>query len=234
MPDHNLTLLKDAARLLQPLLSELVFVGGSITSLLITDKAASDVRPTYDVDAIAEITSYAAYADFSDRLRNLGFEEDTTEGAPICRWRQQNTIFDVMPLDEKILGFSNRWYRAAMDSAEEHELEPTVRIRVVTAVLFVATKLEAFKGRGKADYLSSPDLEDLIAIVDGRAELIQEIQTAPQNVRSYIASEISALLDTSPFVDALPGYLLPDKASQARLSTLLERLTSIAASGYPR
>jgi hypothetical protein len=105
MPDHNLTLLKDAARLLQPLLSELVFVGGSITPLLITDKAASDVRPTYDVDAIAEITSYAAYADFSDRLRNLGFEEDTTEGAPICRWRQQNTIFDVMPLDEKILGF---------------------------------------------------------------------------------------------------------------------------------
>jgi hypothetical protein len=124
MPNHNLALLIDAARLLKPLLSELVFVGGSATSLLITDKGAAEVRPTYDVDAIAEITSYAAYADFSQRLRKLGFTEDTSEGAPICRWRQQKTALDLMPLDEKILGFSNRWYKPAMDSAEEHELKP--------------------------------------------------------------------------------------------------------------
>jgi hypothetical protein len=69
MPDNNLALLKEAARLLKTLLRELVFVGGSTTSLLVTDKAAAEVRPTYDVDAIAEITSYAAYADFSQRLR---------------------------------------------------------------------------------------------------------------------------------------------------------------------
>jgi len=83
--------------LLEPLLGELVFVGGSTTALLITDKAAADVRPTYDVDAIAEITSYAAYTEFSERLRKLGFTEDTSEGAPICRWRQKKTILDVMP-----------------------------------------------------------------------------------------------------------------------------------------
>jgi hypothetical protein len=54
MPKHNLALLIDAATLLKPLLGELVFVGGSTTSLLITDKAAAEVPPTYDVDAIAE------------------------------------------------------------------------------------------------------------------------------------------------------------------------------------
>ncbi len=102
--------LRDAARFLRPLLGELVFVGGCTTALLITNTAAADVRPTYDVDAIAEITSYAAYTAFSERLRNLGFAEDVSEGAPICRWRQQNTVLDVMPLDPKILGFSNRWY----------------------------------------------------------------------------------------------------------------------------
>jgi hypothetical protein len=69
------------------------------------------------VDAIAEISSYAAYADFSERLRKCGFTEDAGEGAPICRWRQKKTILDVMPLDEKILGFSNRWYKPALDSA---------------------------------------------------------------------------------------------------------------------
>lgn len=229
MPDNNLALLKNAARLLKPLLRELVFVGGSTTSLFITDNAAAEVRPTYDVDAIAEITSYAAYADFSQRLRSLGFSEDTSEGAPICRWSLHSTTLDLMPLDEKILGFSNRWYKGAMDSAEEHELETDLRVRVVTAVFFTATKLEAFRGRGKDDYLSSPDLEDLIAVMDGRAELLQEIQSAPEDVRSYIASEIGKLLARGAFRDALPGYLLPDNASQARISTLLERLTAIAA-----
>src|SRR5580693_2299199 len=163
MSKHNLDLLIEAARLLKPLLGELVFVGGSTTALLVTDKAAAQVRPTYDVDAIAEISSYAAYADFSERLRQCGFTEDASEGVPICRWRQKKTILDVMPLDEKILGFSNRWYKPALDSAVVHKLEPDLPIRVVTAVYFCATKLEAFAGRGKHDYQSSHDLEDLMA-----------------------------------------------------------------------
>ena len=104
MSKHNLALLIDAARLVRPLLDELVFVGGSTTALLITDKAAGDVRPTYDVDAIAEITSYAAYVNFSERLRKIGFAEDTSKGTPICRWRQNKTNSGLMPLDEKILG----------------------------------------------------------------------------------------------------------------------------------
>jgi hypothetical protein len=227
MANHNLELLTDAARLLKPLLNELVFVGGCTTALLITDKAAAEVRPTYDVDAIAEITSYAAYVDFSERLRQLGFAEDADDGVPICRWRQQKTILDVMPLDEKILGFSNRWYKPAMDSAEGRELEPELHIRVVTAVYFCATKLQAFAGRGKADYLSSHDLEDLIAVIDGRTELVQEIQSAPNDVRAYIAFEMKQLLGTSAFMDALPGYLLPDPASQARITTVLGSLQQI-------
>jgi hypothetical protein len=140
MSKHNLDLLIEAARFLKPLLGELVFVGGSTTALLITDKAAADVRPTYDVDAIAEITSYAAYADFSERLRKCGFAEDAGEGAPICRWRQEKTILDIMPLDEKILGFSNRWYEPALDYALLHELRPDLHVRVVTGVYFCATK----------------------------------------------------------------------------------------------
>jgi hypothetical protein len=229
MSKHNLELLAEAARLLKPLLGELVFVGGSTTALLITDKAAPEVRPTYDVDAIAEITSYAAYADFSQRLRKCGFAEDISEGAPICRWRQEKTILDVMPLDENILGFSNIWYKPALDSAVIHELEPGLRVRVVTAVYFCATKLEAFAGRGKNDYQSSHDLEDLMAVVDGRAELVEEIRAGAEHIRTYIAAEIKNLLAIREFLDALPGYLLPDQASQGRVSILLERLKKIAA-----
>jgi hypothetical protein len=80
MSKHNLELLVEAARLLKPLLGELVFVGGSTTALLITDKAAAEVRPACDVDAIAEISSYAAYADFSERLRRC--PQSTSRKAP--------------------------------------------------------------------------------------------------------------------------------------------------------
>lgn len=124
MVSPNLQLLVDAAKLLKPILGELVFVGGCTTALLITDKGAADVRPTYDVDAIAEITSYVEYAGFSEKLKALGFREDTREGAPLCRWCQETTTLDVMPLDGRIVGFKNTWYEPAMATAEERELEP--------------------------------------------------------------------------------------------------------------
>ncbi len=98
-----------------------------------------------------------------------------------------------MPLDEKILGFSNRWYKSAMDSAQDLEIERGVRIRVVTAPYFCATKLEAFRGRGEGDYLASHDLEDLITVVDGRAELLDEVRLGSEDVRSYIESAIGQM-----------------------------------------
>jgi len=229
MANPNFQLLLDAAKLLKPILGELVFVGGCTTALLITDKAAAEVRPTYDVDAIAEITSYVGYAEFSERLKALGFREDMREGAPLCRWCQQTTTLDVMPLDGKILGFKNRWYGPAMETAEERELEPDLMVLMVSPVYFCASKLEAFGDRGKNDYLGSRDLEDLIAVVDGRAELVGEIKAAQSDVRSYLAKEITKLLGTRGFREALPGHLAPDSASQERITTVMARLKEIAS-----
>jgi len=229
MSNPNLELLRVAAKLLRPLLNELVFVGGCTIGLLITEEAASDVRPTFDVDAIAEITSYADYTSFSERLRALGFSEDSSKDSPICRWRHGQTKLDVMPLDERILGFSNRWYRPAMDTAEEREIEDGLRIRLITAPYFCATKIEAFKGRGEGDYVSSHDLEDLIAVIDGRPQLVDELRATSEDARSYISRAIAELLSVDRFVDALPGFLLPDAASQNRIGSLLESLEQISS-----
>lgn len=229
MNDSNREQLVSAARLLRPLLGELVFVGGTVTGLLITDEAAASPRTTLDVDAIAEITSYAEYAAFGDRLRALGFQEDTSEGAPLCRWVHHGTTLDVMPLDEKILGFSNRWYRAAMESSVTERLSDDLEIRIVTGPFFVATKLEAFKGRGKGDFFGSHDLEDLISVVDGRPALVAEVQAEAANLRAYLRAEIKGLLATSGFLDALPGYLLPDPASQSRIHIVLRCLEELAS-----
>lgn len=229
MRDPNLDQLIAAAGALRPLLPELMFVGGCVTGLLITDKAAGEPRGTIDVDAIAEITSYAAYAEFGGRLRRLGFNEDTSEGAPVCRWIQGGAILDVMPLDEKILGFSNRWYKAAMQASETKNLRHDLEIRMVAAPYFVATKLEAFKGRGGGDFLGSHDLEDVVSVVDGRETLSAEVRDAGADLSEYVRHEIARLLADTSFIDALPGFLLPDAASQSRSGLVLGRLHDLAS-----
>jgi hypothetical protein len=229
MRDPNLDQLIGATDALRPLLPELVFVGGCVTGLLISDEAAGEPRATIDVDAIAEITSYAQYAVFSDRLRSLGFKEDTSEGAPVCRWTQGGMILDVMPLDENILGFSNRWYRAAMKASVTKKLRDDLEIRMVTAPYFVATKLEAFKGRGGGDFLRSHDLEDVMSVVDGRETLSAEVRDAGADLSEYVRREIRNLLANPGFIDALPGFLLPDPASQSRIGIVLERLHHLAS-----
>ena len=224
MPNPNLELLERVAERLRPLLGEIVFVGGCATGLLIDDPGASHIRGTYDVDVIAEIASYAEYTKFSERLRTLGFQEDRMEGAPLCRWNHGELMVDVMPLDEAVLGFSNRWYPEALLSAGQIHLSSGLAIRAISAPPFLGTKLEAFRGRGKDDYFASHDLEDFVAVVDGRSTLLIEVEAASPGLKAYIGNALRTLLARPRFLDALPGYLLPDAASQARIGRLIEKL----------
>lgn len=217
-----------AVELLHPLLGDLVFVGGSTTGLLLTDPVTVGIRPTKDVDAIVNVLSYAGYAALSERLRHIGLTEDTSEGAPLCRWRHGGLIVDVMPIAEEVLGFSNRWYPSAIQTAQTLSIDSR-DVQVITAVYFVATKLEAFRGRGRGDVLLSHDLEDVVTLVDGRPELVAEVAAAEPEVRGSIASEITTLMANPEFLEALWGFLLPDAASQARRSVLERRLRSVAA-----
>jgi hypothetical protein len=229
MPNPNLKLMELAAERLRQLLPEIVFVGGCATGLLIDDPGAAPVRGTYDVDVIAEIGSYAEYTVFSERLRGLGFKEDSREGAPLCRWTHGALTLDVMPLDSKVLGFSNRWYPDALHTAGNVQLRSGLIIRAINAPYFLGTKLEAFNGRGKRDYLASHDLEDFIAVVDGRSSLMPEVEMTSPALKIYIADAVQTLLAESRFLDAFPGYLLPDDASQARIGQLLAKLRGLEA-----
>jgi len=226
--DPNRLLFESVVHLLAPVLDELVFVGGCTTGLFLTDPAAGGIRPTKDVDAIVDVTSYAKYAALSERLRALGLAEDSMPGAPLCRWRWDEFIVDVMPVDEHVLGFSNRWYPAAIETAQTLQIAGH-EVRVVTPALFIATKLEAFHGRGDGDIVASHDLEDIIAVVDGRPEIESDVAAARADVRDYIGAEIRALFDDPNFIEALGGFLLPDAASQGRRSLLEARLRALCS-----
>lgn len=159
-------------------------------------------------------------------MRKLGFRESQEEGAPRCRWLSDDLILDVMPTDPAILGFSNRWYPPALENAQWFDIGQH-RIRIINAPYFLATKLEAFHNRGKDDMQVSHDLEDVITVIDGRPELLSEISTSPRELRQYLAEELKNLLSNTHFLDAVPGYLLPDSASQQRISIVLNRIQQI-------
>ena len=212
--------------------AEVVLLGGASTQLLITDPAASGERPTDDVDFIVDCDPPGLY-EIESRLRDsLGFTQRPDLGDPICRWRRGNITIDIVPADGTVLGFSSRWYRQAWTSAEvrvvaDHE------IRVITAIMFVTTKLDAFDDRGRGDYHKSRDLEDVIAVVDGRAELIDEVADAPSEVRSYLAGRIDRLLAEPDFVDAVAGHLAGDEQRLPVVIDRLRRLVARARTGTP-
>lgn len=133
-----------------------------------------------------------------------------------------------MPTSGAPLGFTNRWYGDAVRHWREFPLSDGLSIRLVTAPLFLATKFEAFFARGRGDYYLSHDLEDIVTVLDGRAELVDEVRTAPVDVQAYLAGKFSGLLDDEAFLDALPGQFPGDPVSQDRIRIVLPRVRAIA------
>lgn len=225
--DPNLPFLILMTQALGDLCESLVFVGGCATGLLLTTPRAQAIRATQDVDVVVHVVSIADYHAMEKAVESRGFKHDLSPDAPICRWVLQGVALDLMPSEPGILGFHNRWYPLAVKSATKVTLPNKREIRLITAPVFVATKFEAFHGRGGNDFLASHDLEDIITVIDGRPELLQEIEQADGELRCYIADKIKALLEDHNFLTALPGHLPGDAASQARLPELVRRMREI-------
>jgi len=114
-------------------------------------------------------------------------------------------ILDVMPADPDILGFSNPWYEEAIATAATVALDSGAEIRAATPVLLVATKLCAWKGRGGGDLLRSLDVHDVLTLVDGRPELVEEIEVAPSAIGTYIKGELIEMRAEPYFDYAVEG-----------------------------
>jgi hypothetical protein len=225
---RNVEMLLAAARALGDVRDEVVFVGGSIVDLLLNDPAAPSARFTEDVDVVVEVTTQVEWYALAERLKRLGFREGQREGAPLCRWLHGDLAVDVMPGIEKVLGFANRWYGLARPESDEVGLPDGPAIRVVRAPLFLAMKIEAFASRGEGDFVASHDVEDVIAVVDGRLSLALEVKQSPATVQRFLAERLGAWLGDPAFLDAVPGHLPGDAASQARAELVIARIRAMA------
>jgi len=222
--DQNVALMDSAAAALGGLLDRVVFLGGCAVGLMITDVARPVVRATQDVDLIVQIGSKAEYYILAEQLRKEGLREDEEV---VCRWRLGALMIDVMPTEEEILGFSNRWYPDAFVDAQTVTLPSGREIRLISPPLLLATKIEAFYGRGNGDFGASHDIEDIVNLVDGRAEIVDEVALARIEVRTYLKEEFDDLL-ASTFVDVIGWHLGPDPVEQTRIEIVIQRMRNIA------
>ena len=165
----------------------MTFVGGATTALYIDDRCA-DARPTQDVDCAVQVASYAEFAKLEVELRTLGFLHHP--GGPICRWLWRDTVVDVMPTDEAILGFANPWHREGMAHRNATRLPGGTSVHIFSLPYFLASKLAAFEDRGGGDWYESKDLEDVFAVLDGRRNAANELESANGPVRIYLMNQV--------------------------------------------
>src|SRR5665647_384287 len=206
----NLLRIKAVHNALGPLKNEVIFVGGATVSLY-ADRMAEEVRPTDDIDILIEIWTYKDFAAIEEKLRCIGFVNDQSSGI-ICRYIIQGITVDVMATGENALGFSNKWYPEGFKNALEFTIDDEHIVKIFSSPYFIASKLEAFKGRGKKDGRTSTDFEDIVFVFENRSTIWEELNVAEENLKNYLKDTFRLMLENPFFeewVDAHAGFGSP-------------------------
>ena len=222
----NLAMLHTIAKGLDYLLPSVVFVGGSVTEIYATDAAATEVRPTDDVDCVIELVSYTAYSELEDKLRKLKFVNDTEDGV-ICRWKYSGLKVDIMPDDASILGFSNEWYKKGLANTFQYKFEDGIVVKIFETTYFLAAKFVALHNRGGNDLRTSTDFEDIIYVIDNRLLLIAELQVANQDVVTFISQQCQSLVNNDDLQEAI-FCALPRYSGETRIRSVMKTIQTIS------
>jgi len=82
----------------------------------------------------------------------------------------------------------------------------------------------------KAGELLGAFADDIVALLDGRPEIANEVRQVDGPLRKHLTTRFAALMCEEDFLAALPGHLPGDAASQARAPLILERTMVIVES----
>jgi len=230
--DPNVVSVELVAAALGDLCDEFVLVGGCAASLLIDAPTAPPPRVTYDVDLIAKVTALSDYHTLERKFARRGLSRDMSPDAPICRWKAGAIAVDLMPTDEAVLGFSNRWYADAAASAQCLSLPSGKAINLISAPVFLATKFEAFRTRGKSDLISSHDFEDIVNVIEGRSAIVAEVSAGKIALRDYLAGQFAGVIAAPDFMNVLPGLVALDELHGQRVATVMQRMSAMAVNRF--
>lgn len=224
---RNRAILEAVAHGLGDILDQFVFVGGTVVELYSSSETYQEARETDDVDCVVEVAGLASYYILEEKLRKLGFNDDMDEDAPICRKLYKGIKVDIMPTDEHILQFTNKWYKEGYLNAENYALSNEKHIKILTAPYFIASKLEAFFSpyrKYNLDVYASHDFEDIVYILDNCENIVALIENSNNTVKTYIQQQFDYLLKNKPIIYALNGILRDDE-NEMRVFRFFENIS---------
>lgn len=224
----NIDIVKKIAVALKHLRPKVAFVGGAMISLYADDPAADEVRPTTDIDLSLTLESYGAWAKLQEELAVLGFQPDQNSKV-ICRFLYDDVTVDIMPDDEKVIGFSNPWYRPGLQKVQSYQLTDGLEINILPLPYFLATKFSAFNGRGRGNHVTSHDFEDIIYLTDNAATVVNQIKDADADVRDYLKKEYRAVWENSNRTEIISCHL-QSLIRTARLKVIEAKIAQIIES----
>jgi hypothetical protein len=174
-----------------------------------------------------QIATYLDYSKLEDKLRSLGFMEDTSEKAPICRKVFQGIIVDFMPVNSDILGFNNRWYKNGIENKISTILPDGTSIYIFSVEYYVASKFEALNSRGGSDIRGSHDWEDIVYIMTNCGQLASSINTSNDlQLVEYLQEQYSKLLNNSNIRELIYSSL-PYQSEEENIDEILAIMNKI-------
>lgn len=206
-------LINRAAEHLGDLCPDVVFLGGAVVGLLLTDKGAAPPRITRDVDVAIEVgASILDLQALDDRLLGLGFRNDMQ--GPTCRYLHGASVVDVIPVRRESNTDPNPWYPLAMGTAWPYTLDNGITVKVIDPVCFLGTKMAAFRSPSREhhdDIFLSRDFADMVSVIDGRSTIVAEAAESDSALTAFLSQEFKAVLGSDHLDEALFDYVEPER-----------------------
>lgn len=215
---------KRIAEALSDFNKNVVYVGGAVVSFYIDDTSAEDVRPTKDIDISMEIASLSELEKIREALIQKGFYQ-TNEDNVICRFRYEDIKVDVMAT--KAIGWApaNPWFEPGFKEIVHFTVDE-LEIKCLSLPYFLAAKFTAFYDRGAKDPRTSHDFEDIVYLLNYTTDLVEQVLTAPDEVKKYLINCFSEVLSDRVKQEAILGNLFYED-QERRYQKIISRITQI-------
>jgi predicted nucleotidyltransferase len=219
----NIKVVEKVAISLEELNKEVIYVGGAVVSLYVTDEGAEQPRPTKDIDISVQISTYAQMEELREKLALKRIYPALSEKV-MYRYSFEDILIDFIPFEQTPLGPTNSWLKPGFEKAYPVNIGE-LEIKILPVSLFLATKWEAFKGRG-GDPRVSPDFEDIIYIIDNNKELVADVRNANKDVQEYLKEMSTEILDHPYRNEIIECHINPFTVEERR-AVIVEKLIAM-------
>jgi hypothetical protein len=110
---------------------------------------------------------------------------------------------------------------------EYHRLGDRLEIRVPLPPVLLATKLAAHGDRGTDDPMTSADLEDVIALLANRPELVDEVKAADRELRAWTGRRVAQFLPSDRAAELVAAFLPETRQVPELRSMVTERVAAL-------